>query len=262
MKKLALVLGGGAAKGFAHIGVLKVLEKNGIKPDLIVGTSMGALVGGIYSTGVTAHELEQVAIKLNGIGRFSLYSTLFKDSVMSIKKVKKIIDKYIGEKTHQECKIKFVAVATELTKGREHHFSNGKLKDSIMASISVPGVFPRIIIGDEMYCDGGIFNNLPEDVAKKIMPEAFVLSVDVIGPYDKQVEHLKMKTIETALNATTILTSNVVKNKPKMADLRLTLSMPEISQMDFKKDKAIKAVRYGEIMAENHLKEIKKKLGD
>ena len=71
-----------------------------------------------------------------------------------------------------------------------------------------------------------------------------------------------MKTIETALNATTILTSNVVKNKPKMADLRLTLSMPEISQMDFKKDKAIEAVRYGEIMAENHLKEIKKKLGD
>ena len=71
MRKLALVLGGGASKGFAHIGILKVLEKNGIIPDLIVGTSMGALVGGVYSVGVSIEKIEEMAKKFNKIGNFS-----------------------------------------------------------------------------------------------------------------------------------------------------------------------------------------------
>ena len=77
MKKFALVLGGGAAKGYAHIGILKLLERHGLKPDLIVGTSMGALVGGLYASGIPVDELEQEAYKFNGLGNLSLISTLF-----------------------------------------------------------------------------------------------------------------------------------------------------------------------------------------
>ena len=82
MKKLALVLGGGASKGYAHIGVIKVLEKNGLKPDLIVGTSMGALVGALYAIGKDVPYMERLVSNFNSIGNFSLLSTLFKGNVL------------------------------------------------------------------------------------------------------------------------------------------------------------------------------------
>ena len=91
MKKLALVLGGGSAKGYAHIGVIKQLEKQGLKPDLIVGTSMGALVGGMYAAGKKIEEIEQMALKFTSMGSFSLISTLFKDNILNIDKIKKIL---------------------------------------------------------------------------------------------------------------------------------------------------------------------------
>ena len=96
MKKFALVLGGGSAKGFAHIGVLKVLEKHGLKPDLIVGTSMGALVGAGYACGNDLLDLEKIALKFNSIGYVNLYTALFKDNVISIGKIKKTLDKILN----------------------------------------------------------------------------------------------------------------------------------------------------------------------
>ena len=261
MKKLALVLGGGAAKGFAHIGVLKVLEKYNIKPDLIVGTSMGALVGGLYVCGKTPNDLENLAMKVNRIGKFSLINILFKDSMLNINKIKRLIVSEIGETTHEQTKIKFVSVATELNTGKEVHFSTGKIIDGVMASISIPGAFPRVKIGNNLYCDGGVVNNLPEDVAKKLMPDAVILSVDVLGDYEKQIEKLKMKTLESALNATTLMTTNVVKNKPKKADLRIVISQPTVSQMDFSNKTAHKSITKGVTAAKENIEQLLKMLG-
>lgn len=261
MKKFALVLGGGASKGFAHIGVLKVLEKYGLKPDLIVGTSMGALVGGMYACGKSAQELETIAMKVNKIGNFSLINTLFKDSMLNINKIKRLLNKEIGEESYEETKIKFVSVATELNTGKEVHFSSGKLLDGIMASISIPCVFPRFKIGNNLYCDGGILNNLPEDVARELMPESVIVSVDVLGDYAKQVEKLKMKTMESALNASTLMTTNVVKSKPQHADLRIVISQPSISQMDFRNKTAIRSINKGINAANSNIKQIKELLG-
>lgn len=260
MKRLALVLGGGSAKGFAHIGVLKALEKQGIIPDLIVGTSMGALVGGFYASGKTINEIEGYATNFNNIGSFSLISTLFKDNILNISKVKNILDKQLGKKTHEDCKIKFVSIATEMSKGVECRFSSGLLKDSILASISIPGIFPRLKIGNGIYCDGGIVNNLPEDVAKDIMSDAVVVSVDVIGEYSKQVENCKLKTLESLLNATTLMTANVVKSKPQYADLRLTLSLPSVSQLDYSGELTIKTIKKGENLVKRHIPAIKRLL--
>ena len=260
MKKLALVLGGGAARGYAHVGVLKVLEKNGITPDLIVGTSMGALVGGLYSIGKTADELEKLAQKFNSIGTFSLISTLFKDNILNVSKAKKMIHDQVKELTHEDCKIPFVSIATELNTGKEKRFTKGLLKETIMASISIPGVFPRQKIGENFYCDGGLLNNLPENVAKELMPDAIVLSIDVIGDYASQVEKLKFKTIETFLNASTLMTTNVIKNRPQDADLRITISMPHVSQMDFTKPTALKTIKKGENFARKYLPQIKQLL--
>ncbi len=261
MKKFALVLSGGAAKGYAHIGVIKALEKHGLKPDLIVGTSMGALVGGLYATGKSVQELEELALKIKGIGYFSLFSTLFKGNLLNINKVKKLLKSNLGEITHDDCKIKFVSVSTELNTGKEKHFSSGKVYDSVMASISIPGVFPSITIDGNTYCDGGALNNLPEDVARELLPEAVIVSVDVIGDYAKQYEKGHIKMMDTLLNATTLMTSNVVKNKPVFADLRMVISQPSISQADFSNKAATKSIKKGEIIAENHIEEILNLLG-
>lgn len=261
MKNFALVLGGGAAKGFAHIGFIKTLEKHGLKPDLVVGTSMGALIGGIYACGKTATELETMALKVNKIGNFSLINTLFKDSMLNISKVKRIITNAVGNTTHEQQPIKFVSVSTQLNTGKEVHFSSGKVLDSIMASISIPGVFPRVKIGSDIYCDGGLLNNLPEDVARELMPDAVIVSVDVLGEYAKQVEKLKMKTIESAINSTTLMTTNVVKSKPQKADLRITISQPSISQLDFSNKTAQKSIAKGVSAGNKYILKIKQLLG-
>lgn len=261
MKKFALVLGGGSSKGYAHIGVLKVLEKNGIKPDIIVGTSMGALVGGFYCSGISIDKLEDLAQKVNSLGPFSLYSALFKDNLLNVDKVKRLINRELKDKTHDDCDIKFVSVSTELNLGIEEHFDSGLLKESVLASISIPGVFPRFKKGNNVYVDGGLLNNLPEDVAKKYMPDAVIISVDVIGEYAKQVERQKMKTVETIMNASTLMTQTIANSKPKMADLRIVISQPNVSQLDFSKKTANKSINKGASITRKYLPDIKQLLG-
>ena len=130
-----------------------------------------------------------------------------------------------------------------------------------MASISIPGIFPSAKIGDNIYCDGGLVNNLAEDVARQIMPDAVVVSVDVIGEYSKQIEHIKLKTLENLLNAITIMTQNVVKNKPTIADVRMTMSLPQVSILNFSSELGLKTIKKGEAIANRHIKKIKELLG-
>ena len=261
MKKFALVLGGGSAKGFAHIGVLKVLEKHGLKPDLIVGTSMGALVGAGYVCGNDLLDLEKIALKFNSIGYVNLYTALFKDNVISIGKIKKTLDKMIGTKKIEELPIKYVAVATELNTGNEYLFTEGDLVTAVLASTSMPAVFPRVKIGQNYYCDGGLVNNLAEDVARRIMPDAVIVSVDVIGDYAKQIEKMRIKSIETILNACTLMTTNVIKNRKQDADIRIEISQPHISQMDFRKENVEKSIKKGENITRKYVQQIKDLLG-
>ncbi len=261
MKKLALVLGGGAAKGYAHIGVLKVLEQHGIKPDLIVGTSMGALVGGMYAAGKSVKTMTDLGKKFNGLGSFSLYSAVFKGNLINVNRVKKLLDAELKNMSHDECNIKFVAIASELTTGKEKHFDSGILKDSVLASISIPGIFPSVKIGEHKYCDGGILNNLAENVARDIMPEAVVVSVDVLGEYPKIYESSKFKTLSTFINANTLMLTNAMKNRPQFADVRITITQPAINLLDFDGKKSGSSISNGVRAANKRIDEIKQLLG-
>ena len=261
MKKLALVLGGGAAKGYAHIGVIKTLEKHGIKPDLIVGTSMGALIGAVYAIGKDTKHMEKLVSQFNGIGNFSLISTMFKGNVLNVKKVKRILEQEFGDTLQEDTQIPFVCVATNIMTGKEKDFTTGVLKENVLASISIPGIFPSCKIGDEVYCDGGLVNNLPEDVARQILPDAVLISVDVIGEYSKQVEHLKFKTLENLINANTIMIQNAVKNRPVLANVRLCLSFPNVSLLNFSHDLAVKTIHKGALITQRNMKQIKELLG-
>ena len=262
MKKLALVLSGGAAKGYAHIGVLKVLEQNGIKPDLIVGTSMGALVGGMYASGKKCDELIKIAHGFNSLGNFTLSGALFRGYLLNSRKVDKILLDELGNFKQEDCQIPFVAVATNIKTGKEKHFKKGILRNNIRASISIPAAFKAQEIDGELYVDGGLCNNMPENVAYNMMPDAVIVSVDCIGKYADQVEDLKLDTLENVLNATTILTQNIVRLRKRYADLRIVISQPEISQMDFNAEKADKACANGIAATEPYIEQIKELLKD
>lgn len=260
MKKLAVVLGGGSCKGYAHLGFLKVLEKHGLKPDLIVGTSMGALVGGMYASGKTIDDLISLSDKIHSLGHFDIFSTLFKDNLLNIKKIRKLILDELDGRTFEDCSIPFVAVATELYTGQERHFSSGSLADGVISSISIPGIFPRMQVDDMYYCDGGLLNNLPEDVARDFMPDAVIVSLDVVGEYPKQVEHIKMKSLEVLVNAISLMTTKIVNIKPQYSDVRLVLTMPDVSLIDFSSDTVQNAIRHGEEQTEKYIDEIIKLL--
>ncbi|MGI9340489.1 MAG: patatin-like phospholipase family protein, partial [Psychrobacter sp.] len=141
---VALVLGGGGAKGFAHVGVIKALEANGIRPNLIVGTSVGSLVGSLYASGLTAAQLEQLALSTpdSELTDFTLSNQGFIEGI----KLKNFINRHAGGQSIEDFPIGFAAVAAEKHTLKKAVFNKGDAGLAVQASCSVPNVFiaPRI----------------------------------------------------------------------------------------------------------------------
>ncbi len=174
--KIGLTLGGGAVYGFAHIGVIKELEKEGIRPDIITGTSVGSLIGGLYASGVSIEEIEDIARKFNWfeIARF----TMPKQGLVSIDRLVNFVEKHSKCENIRDTKIKFAAVAVDLLKGEEEVFDDGPMGPAIRASCSIPGIFTPAVYNNSVYIDGGILNNVPADIAKK-MGADYIIGVDI-----------------------------------------------------------------------------------
>lgn len=264
MKKLALVLGGGATKGYAHVGVLKVLEENGIKPDLIVGTSMGAIVGGIYASGVNSNQLIKMSKELSKkhFMDFNLIDAIFHSSLLKGQKLRRLLKKVLGDTTHLELEIPFVAIATDLMKGTLVKLDSGRVRDNIVASASIPGVYPAVKRGEQILGDGGLVNNVPDDIARKLGKDYVVLSIDVIGDYAKQVESSKIKIISRTVNALTLMQTQITKFKGIDSDLRINISQPDVPQMSFTKVCAEKSIQYGINSMKKNISKLKKLLED
>lgn len=180
-RKLGLALGGGGARGLAHIGVLKVLERAGIKISYIAGTSMGAIIGSAYAAGMSPTDLEREALRLSNkrqlmhMADISLGRALFGG-----RRVRKLfVDQWGLEKSFAELRIPVAVVATNISQQRSEAFLDGSVIDAIMASSAFPGVFPPVEIHQNLFLDGFIFNNVPADVARQLGSEV-VLAVDVI----------------------------------------------------------------------------------
>ena len=235
-------------------------EDNKIKPSLIIGTSMGALVGGMYAAGKTPQEMTNMASNFNSIGNFSLTAALFRGNLLNITKTEKILKENLGTKTFDSLNTKFVAVATNMQTGKQHLFDSGLVIDGVMASIAIPGMFPFVEVDGVKYCDGGVVNNLAEDVAKVLMPDAVIVSVDVLGNYADQIETLKLKTMENFVNTLTIMMTNQIASRPQCADVRISITQPETSQFDFTGKTAVETIKRGEEFALKYIKEIKKLL--
>jgi len=178
--KLGLVLSSGGARGSAHVGVLKVLVENGIVPDVIVGASMGAEVGGAYAAGAPLEEIE-------GLWRATSFGRAFKTLLPTIpwsgwssgREVIRILRELVGDRRIEDLPIQFAAVATDLETGRPHVLSDGDLATAIRASLSVPGLFTPVWIDGRLLIDGGVSNPIPVDVARSLGAET-VVAVDVL----------------------------------------------------------------------------------
>ena len=175
---IALVLGSGGARGYAHIGVIEVLEQHGIKPDLIVGTSAGSIVGSIYASGKSAEQLRQIALdmKVGDVRDFKIGMKGFFDG----QKVEDYVNKQTDKIPLEKMKIPMYVVATELQNGEKTIFNYGNTGQAVRASVSIPSMFIPTKIKGKEYVDGGLVSPVPVDIAKELGAD-IVIAVDILA---------------------------------------------------------------------------------
>lgn len=173
---IALALGGGGAKGFAHIGVIKVLESHGIKPKIVTGTSAGSFVGSIYASGKTPYQMQQIALQLKESDLRDL--TLNRQGIILGEKLQNYVNSHVANKPIEKFPIRFAAVATRLDNGKKAEFIKGNAGQAVRASCSIPNVFVPATIGKTKYVDGGLVSPIPVQTAKN-MGADIVIAVDI-----------------------------------------------------------------------------------
>jgi NTE family protein len=154
-----LVLSGGGARGFAHLGVLQALNEAGVYPDVISGTSAGALVGVFYCDGYSPKEILKIMKTSSRLNY--MRPSLPRNGLLQISGIIKILENHLRAKTFNELKISLFVTATDLNNGKPVYFSSGRLIDTVIASASIPVLFNPVIIDNVSYVDGGVLDNLP-----------------------------------------------------------------------------------------------------
>jgi NTE family protein len=173
---IALVLGSGGNRGFAHIGVIKALEANDIHMDIIVGTSAGSVVGALYAGGYTGDEIEQIALRLDQ-EHLDDYD-ISRRGYISGERLQDFIDRMLKNRSVEQLDRPFVAIATQLRTGNAVAFNRGNTGKAVRASSSIPGVYNPVQIGDEEYVDGDLKSPVPASVARD-MGADIVIAVDI-----------------------------------------------------------------------------------
>ena len=215
---VALVLGGGGAKGFAHVGVIKVLEENGITPTMVVGTSVGSLVGSLYASGYTPNELEKIAMTTPDSALMDF--TLSNQGFIAGIKLKNFINKKVDGRPIEAFPIAFAAVAAEKNTLTKAVFTTGDAGLAVQASCSIPNIFiaPRIPEqGGKKYIDGGVVSLVPVDSARDLGAD-IIIAVDVTDPHTAKAINTKSTDIRSTGTRNTN-TKNAVNKLPPITSL-------------------------------------------
>ncbi|MDO5759391.1 MAG: patatin-like phospholipase family protein [Bacteroidota bacterium] len=285
-KKVALVLSGGGAKGSAHIGALKIIEQAGIPIDMIVGTSMGALMGGLYSIGYTADMLDSLvrvqdwsfllsdrvdnkeqyllqrkrgstyigSVDVNHIGRFALGKPGFIKGKNLANLFSKLTLGYHDSIDFNSLPIAFACVATNMVDFSEVDFHSGNLATAMRASMSIPAVFTPVKLGDKILVDGGLKNNFPVDIAKQ-MGADIIIGVTVQDMNNRKAEDFNstLTIINQLMDVNT--TAKFEENK-NMCDVFIRVNVEGYSAASFNAQAIDTLVQRGEDAARTHLQEI------
>lgn len=189
-----LALSGGGAKGFAHLGAIKALEEKGFKPDIISGTSAGAIVAALYASGKTPEAI----VKLFQKKEFKNFAklTLPRSGFFSMDKFKQFIAKHLAIETFEELEIPIHVVATNLDKGVSTTFSTGPILEPLMASCSIPILFSPVDIEGNHYVDGGVFRNFPVTTIRPLCDTVIGVNVSPVIPteYKQNLAHIVERT--------------------------------------------------------------------
>lgn len=227
--KVALVLGAGASRGFAHIGALKVLESNGIPIHMIIGTSAGSFVGSLYAYGFNAFQLQKMSFSIEEGDIIDL--TIPDNGFIKGEKLQEYINKTIKNTPIERLKIPFYAVATDIQTGQEIVFGKGNTGTAVRASCSIPGIFIPVKIDNRMYVDGGVVSPVAVDAARRLGADV-VIAVDISSDADrKQPEGI----IETILQSINIMYSKLASIQESRADVVIKPKVGYISSNDFSK---------------------------
>ena len=184
--EITLALGGGGAKGNSHIGVLRRLEKEGYIIRSIAGTSFGGIVAVFYAAGYSPDEIQKI---FEEVDQSHLYGRDPEDgpSLLGVSGVRKLLNRAVGEKTFDDLRIPCAVTAVDVKSGSEVIISKGLLRDAILATIALPGVFPMQRLNDWELVDGGVLNPVPVSVARILSPDLPVVAVILNDPMDKSV---------------------------------------------------------------------------
>lgn len=250
--KIALVLGGGAARGFAHVGVIKVLEANGIRPDIVVGVSVGSLVGALYAGGYAAADLERAALTLDEsvLGDWTLPDRgIFKGEALQ-----DFVNRAVQYRPLEKLNRAFAVVATDLQSGEQVVFRRGNTGMAVRALSSVPGVFQPVRINGREYVDGGLTGPVPVRVARRLGADV-VIAVDVSArPKDGRTGGL----LEVLLQTFAIMGQAIAANELAEADVVIRPDTSQLTAIGFEQRGL--AIREGERAARAALPQIRARL--
>jgi NTE family protein len=251
-QKVALVLGGGSVRGFAHIGVIKTLEAHGIVPDMVVGTSAGSVVGALYAGGYSGFELQKIAFQLEqeSVGDWALPDRGFIKGEM----LQNFINKALQNRVIERLSKPFAAISTDLQTGEMAVFRRGSTGMAVRASSSVPGVFQPVNIGGKEYVDGGLVSPVPVRAARG-MGADFVIAVDISG----KPKNAKLNdTIDIFLQTFSVMGQAIVRYELAEADVVIRPQTGMIGATEF--DQKHLAIMEGEKAALAVLPLIRSKL--
>lgn len=190
-KKISLALGGGGTKGFAHIGVIRQLEKEGFEIDAIAGTSAGGIVGALYAFGISVNEIIKLSSRLKFTDIFQRSSD-DAPSLLGLGGLYKELENTFGDSTFEDLKIKFAAVSVDTVSGTPIIMNEGKIVDAVKATTAVPGIFPAMKFRDLNLVDGGVLDPVPVSTARWLNPDLPVVAVNLIPPLDRWPETPRM----------------------------------------------------------------------
>lgn len=259
--RVALVLSGGTLRGFAHIGVIKVLEENGIRPDLVVGSSAGAIVGALYASGLTATQLEQVSRRMD----MSLASDVTMPSlgipwlsgelgIVRGEALQNFVNTEVRQRPIEAFPMRFAAVATDLHTGKAMTFNAGNAGLAARASSTVPGLFAPPLIRGHRYIDGQLVSPVPVTAAHELGAE-IVIAVDVTYP----PTHAAMTTpVSVMFQALHIYTQHVKESELKLAQLVIQPVIKPVSQLGLSDRETL--IKLGEQAARDKLADLRRLL--
>ena len=250
---VALALGGGASKGFAHIGIIKVLKENNIPIKIVTGTSAGSIVGSMYASGMSPDRLE---LEAEILGKTDLVDlTLSTSGFIKGEKLQNYINRKVGNRPMQQFPIKFAAVATDFESGKPVVFNVGNAGQAVRASASIPNVFQPVVIGSRKYVDGGLSQPVPVSAAKKLGAN-FIIAVDISARPAKNGSQGMFSYLDQTFN---VMSQTALHQELGQANVVIKPQVLELGSVGGF-DQKQRAIQLGEQAARAALPEIKRKL--